>query len=75
MYRTANVEIVFNLERVDGCGMAFARLFSAFNQSLGSVEDKSRQICTFEAPPLLSSLEMNSLEKQFIIGTGRQLCI
>lgn len=65
MYRTANVEIVFNLERVDGCGMAFARLFSAFNQSLGSAEDKSRQICTFEAPPLLSSLEMNSLEKQF----------
>jgi len=65
MYRTHGTEIVFNLDRVDGCGMAFARLFAAFNQSMGSETDRSRQIATFEAPPLLSSLQINSLEKQF----------
>lgn len=61
-YRDVHSEIVFALDRVQGCGIAFARVFAQFNASISN--NKTRQIWTFEAPalspqPLLQHSSMN----------------
>lgn len=49
-YRDALNQVVFALDRVQGCGIAFARVFAQFNANIS--DNKTRQIWTFEAPPL-----------------------
>eukprot|EP00461_Guttulinopsis_vulgaris_P001445 UN01445 len=43
------------MQRLDGCGIAFASLFKAFNTAFGNRAVQEREINTFEAPALCAA--------------------